>query len=208
MYDNCNLCLVGDCNARTADASDYLIFDKEICIEAGLESNSNDFMLSAEQLQELNIPLYRANKDIKSDQKGELLIDLCKSSGLMIVNGRVGRDKGVGNTTCSKVTKKGVSKSNIDYAIASTMLFHQITDFYVDIFDVNLSDCHSPISITLNSVSGAQGEIDVLSQNPTLDHDGASHEAQGNTPEKKLLNGIPRSKLLSKAPLMRSRLII
>ena len=50
-------------------------------------------------------------------------------SDLKIVNGRTGKDKLLGSYTCH--TNKG--KSTINYAIASTKMFPNIVDLYVDI---------------------------------------------------------------------------
>ena len=57
-------------------------------------------------------------------------------SDMKILNGRIGKDKSLGNFTC--YTTRG--SSTIDYAIASTELFPKFSDFYIDIMDSCMSD--------------------------------------------------------------------
>ena len=66
---------------------------------------------------------------------------------MIIVNGRTGSDKEIGDLTFK--SKKG--SSTIDYCIASPDFFPHIQDFQVDILDKNLSDKHSPIILTLKN---------------------------------------------------------
>ena len=77
----------------------------------------------------------RVNMDAYVNNNGKRLIELCKMSDLKIANGRIGRDKRLGNFTCH--TSNG--QSTIDYAIVSMELFPNIVDFYVDIVDKCLS---------------------------------------------------------------------
>ena len=56
------------------------------------------------------IPL-RTSKDSVLDNYGRRLLDLCKSTGLIIVNGRLGADKYIGDFTC--ITPRG--QSVMDY---------------------------------------------------------------------------------------------
>ena len=145
---NCEICLIGDWNSKTGTECDFIPLDSTIAVNTGLE-NDNEIFLSEGKLKELGIAHTRNNSDKKVDIRGERLIELCKSLGLLIVNGRVGRDRLLGRTTCEQSTKQGISKSTIDYATASYTLFKYILDFHVDIFDKTLSDVHCPISITL-----------------------------------------------------------
>ena len=50
------------------------------------------------------------------NRNGKKLIDFCKMSDMKILNGRIGKDKSLGNFTY--YTKRG--SSTIDYVIAST----------------------------------------------------------------------------------------
>ncbi len=73
----------------------------------------------------------------------QAFLDLCKSTGLLILNGGAGQDKSVGRTTCQNVTHH----STVDYAIASPTIFPKIEDFLVDIYDEFLSNHHCPFKI-------------------------------------------------------------
>ena len=64
---------------------------------------------------------------------------------MIIINGRTGSDREIGEVTFQ--SKNG--KSTIDYCITSPDFIPHIQDFQVDILDQNLSDKHSPIFLTL-----------------------------------------------------------
>ena len=84
------------------------------------------------------------------------LIELCKIYDLKIVNGRVGRDKHIGNYTC--YTSRG--KSTIDYALVSIDVFSSIDDFYIDVLDKCMSDVHCPICLTISCNKTVSNEIE------------------------------------------------
>ena len=83
----------------------------------------------------------RVNKDKIINENGKDLINLCKRNSMIIINGRTGSDREIGEVTFQ--SKNG--KSTIDYCIASPDFIPHIQDFQVDILDQNLSDKHSPI---------------------------------------------------------------
>jgi len=66
---------------------------------------------------------------------------------VIIVNGRTGSDRNIGDVTyrCHN------GNSTIDYCIISPDIIPFIQDFQVDILDKNLSDKHSPIVLTLKT---------------------------------------------------------
>ena len=80
----------------------------------------------------------------EADLFGHKLLNLCKTHNLQILNGRVGKDEGVG-----KYTTK--NNSVIDYAIAPPDLFVEITDFEILDFNPLMSDVHCPIIFSLLS---------------------------------------------------------
>ena len=88
-----NILIRGDFNAQTGNLVDCLLLDDEINnIEA------------------------RANRDTKINANGRLLIDLCKTKTIDILNGRIDEDKHIGEYTC--VTHNG--KRSVEYTVAST----------------------------------------------------------------------------------------
>ena len=96
----------------------------------------------ADLIDVFGIQKKRVNSDKVYNQFGCDLIDFCTSQGLLIMNGRTGKDKNSGKPTC-----KGVSV--VDYFIANPKLFSAVQDFDVLEFDKLLSDVHSPLYVVL-----------------------------------------------------------
>ena len=112
--------LVGDFNSRT----NIVTYFEDIFEHEGSILEENPHKLFFENPGIIN----RANEDKYLNNNGRKLIELCKISDLKIVNGRVGRDKHIGNYTgyTSRV------KSTIDYALVSMDVSSSIEDFYID----------------------------------------------------------------------------
>ncbi len=132
------ICLLGDLNARTGALNEYISIDE--CIKN--ELNVEDF----DDLELLGFNPERVNKDVNVNKYGRFLIEMCKSVGLYIVNGRVGHDKFIGDFTCTK-------NSTLDYVICSPCLFPYIIDFEVAPFNNVLSDIHCPLNIVFTGTS-------------------------------------------------------
>ena len=129
--------LLGDFNSRVGLKTD---FEYESELEGlYLEQDPLLFFFDKHDLLE------RINKDGYTNNNGNKLIELCKMSDLKIANGRMGKDRGIGNYTCH--TTNG--KSTIDFAILSMELFPYVDDFYVDILDKCMSDVHCPICLVM-----------------------------------------------------------
>lgn len=131
------LILMGDFNARTATKNDFTHFDNDITVDNVFQDESNS-------LKELNLQ-NRYSNDKVTNLNGNLLLELCKSFDLRILNGRFGDDKNVGDFTCH--TSQG--KSVVDYIITSDCLLPHVIDFKVDVFDKCLSDVHSPLCLSM-----------------------------------------------------------
>lgn len=100
LYSTCaNVYVVGDMNGRTSDFPDILDFDKYL--------EDNDLFSNIS-----HVPM-RVNKDHIVDSHGRKLLDLCKSSGFIIANGRLGDDYGIGEVTYHST--HGVS--TVDYLL-------------------------------------------------------------------------------------------
>ena len=132
--------LIGDFNSRTGSLNDILLMENNDDV---LDASNFDYPDIINILNDLNLPVNRSNKDIKINNNGKKLIDMCKCLELCIVNGRIGSDKSIGNTTCNDT-------STIDYVLCTPDLLPNITDFTVHDFDPLLSDKHRPISVSLN----------------------------------------------------------
>ena len=135
---NVPVILLGDFNSRVGTQTD-LQYD---CVHDGSHFEDNPSFLYFENHNLVN----RINKDTHVNKIGKQLIELCKMSDLKIANGRIGRDRVIGNYTCH--TTNG--KSTIDYAVISMELYPNIVDFYVDVFDNSMSDVHCPICLVIS----------------------------------------------------------
>ena len=116
--------LCGDFNARTGMLSDVPIDitgnDVHIdnCGMFPVTLFSNDTVITQQ----------RVSQDKQINSYGRELIDICKSLNMFIVNGRIGKDSGVGSFTRSDTTGSSV----VDYLLCSTLNFNIILDFEVD----------------------------------------------------------------------------
>ena len=141
------ICLVGDMNSRTGNLNDILTFEREVINFSETNEFAQDFFEISLFEGNDRINKKRVNKDKTVNSNGKKLIKLCKENNMIIVNGRTGSDKEIGDLTFN--SKKG--SSTIDYCVASPDFFPHIQDFHVDILDKNLSDKHSPIILTLET---------------------------------------------------------
>ena len=111
----------------------------------------NDSGFIADLLPDDYVPdqaLPRFSEDSICNEYGTCLLDLCKSSGLRIVNGRVGDDKYNGRVTCVK----GNGKSVVDYVLCKQELFDMISEFVID--EPNILSDHCMIKFSLIAKQG------------------------------------------------------
>ena len=99
--------------------------------------------------------LVRFSQDKKNvDNHGKLLLELCKAVGMLILNGRLGADKGIGR--CTRIADN--SSSVVDYVIATPDLFDHIDQFQVN-SKFPESD-HLPISFSLKTILSMTQDTD------------------------------------------------
>ena len=135
MYEKLGRCLVlGDFNARTSEDLDFCSDD-----------NIDDYVdLPFNYIQD--VPLSRSNQDTSQvNPHGKKLLDLCKSSGLRIVNGRTLGDTN-GRYTCFSYNG---NPSVIDYALASNSLLRYVCTFRVN--DPSVHSIHCSLSLLLKT---------------------------------------------------------
>ena len=127
---NCLVC--GDFNARTSDETDYCSAD-----------NINNYLqLPNSYIQD--VPLARMNLDPSElNCNGEKLPEMCKSSGIRIINGRFLGDS-LGNPTC--YSPNG-SPSTIDYMLMSSSALNMIRSFEVN--NLTTSSIHCSLSLKM-----------------------------------------------------------
>ena len=133
----------GDINARTAKLPDYVKLDQYISDQFDFDDDIANFFDKTEILKNLNIPVERSPLDVKTNNTGYWLTDVCKNNNIFIVNGRVGKDKGIGRKTFRET-------STIDYTICTANCFTFLTQFEVIELDPIFSDGHSLLSWSLN----------------------------------------------------------
>ena len=164
-YNDYKVCIIGDMNSRTANQPDFVEVDEHLLEATGLTECLSDLFVNEHNLEKLDIPKVRYNEDKTLDNNGRKLIEFCKNTGMLIVNGRVGKREETGRLTCKK-------SSTVDYAIASIDLFPHINDFCIDTFDRCLSDVHCPITLELNQIISpmlniSETEVEVEKNEPT-----------------------------------------
>ncbi|KAK3098000.1 hypothetical protein FSP39_015209 [Pinctada imbricata] len=136
--------LTGDFNARTSNLPDYIESDQ---LHGGLTRFlSAVFDYCSDESLEL-----RKTSDLNTNDYGYKLLSLCRSSGLRILNGRVGDS--------SEFTfAGGRGLSVIDYLILAPDAFRLISDFRID--DFNVYSDHAPLLISLICRSHQQNDHD------------------------------------------------
>jgi hypothetical protein len=140
----CSTLLFGDFNSRTANHTDCLLLDDAISEALDFSEEIRRDLFNEEEMYSNGINPVRHSLDSSSDKYGDRLLELCKALGLYILNGRVGSDKGIGQTTCK-------DSSLVDYVIGSAELVQHVNSFKVLPFDPMLSDCHNPVHITFKN---------------------------------------------------------
>ena len=124
--------LLGDCNARTGYLDDFMTeCDNDVNFIPLPVNYSSDRMMK------------RNNLDKVVTTNGRSLINICKTSGLRILNGRVPGDF-LGAFTC--ITPRG--SSLVDYCIASDSLVQKVISLSVGLHTEYSQHC--PIIINLN----------------------------------------------------------
>ena len=133
----------GDINARTGKLTDHVKLDNYFSDLFYFDEDMANLLDKTDILDNLGIPLTRSSMDKKTNTTGYWLIDQCKNNNLFIVNGRVGKDKGFGNTTFR-------DKSTIDYTLCTAECFRLFDTFEVIKLDPLFFDGHRLLSWSLN----------------------------------------------------------
>ena len=137
-----DIMLMGDINARTSNAPDYICGDSDIAIPIYIDDT---------------IPP-RNSLDRVLDNRGKHLLEICIQSHLCILNGRCLGDT-LGNFTCHNYNGSSV----VDYSIVSETLYKNIIYFNVEKFNGSLSD-----HCMINTLLEIQKPINIQSININL----------------------------------------
>ena len=119
--------VTGDLNSRVSNKCDYIIQDR-----INTEYDDADYCPDNTSV--------RASVDCTFNSHGVKLLDLCKSTCLRIVNGRVGN-------SCKHTFYSNNGSSVIDYLLANEYSFSSISDFIVH--DFNEFSDHAPLHFSL-----------------------------------------------------------
>ena len=134
------ICIVGDMNSRTATIDDFIVADRYI---------NDDFIDNDDYIPK------RKNKDFVLDTYGQKLISLCKSTNIIIANGRYQMDKDIGqHTFCSH---KGMSM--VDYLLFEKEFLH---NNYIDEFDIlkfNEFSDHAAVYFTMGKINTTNNPV-------------------------------------------------
>ena len=84
----------------------------------------------------------RCSKDSNINNEGRLLLETCKSNNLLILNGRCGKDRGVGSFTYKNT-------SVIDYTVVSAQILKFISNFEIIELDTLYTDYHCLLNTTV-----------------------------------------------------------
>ena len=128
--------LTGDLNARTGKTHDYILPDRHNFLEENEEADN---------------PLFpeRNSEDTKTDNRGEELLELCKSLNLVILNGRKPGDM-FGKVT--SIQSKGCSV--VDYVVSDFETFDNVSSLNVGKYTPWLLD-HCALHLDIFDSDGA-----------------------------------------------------
>jgi hypothetical protein len=118
----------GDTNSRIGSKSD--------CINYDILLYDHDYLA-----MDTFIP--RTTTDRGTNRFGEQLLDLCKSTDIRIVNGRLDSDANLGKPTCYTYNGNSV----VDYLLTKACNFENISEFRVH--DLTAHSNHAPISFSV-----------------------------------------------------------
>ena len=85
----------------------------------------------------------RSSQDPTTNKQGEVLLGLCKSKNMFILNGRCDKDKNIGKFTFRDT-------SVIDYVICSPDCLGKVKSFEITDLDTLFADGHSLLSIVIS----------------------------------------------------------
>ena len=127
-----NFVFCGDLNSRTSVNPDFVLDDNLLEMD----------VLPPEYCIDVNTN--RQSQDRCTNDNGNRLLELCKQTGLRIMNGRVCNDRDIGRYTF--VGSRG--SSVVDYVIATQNLFKNVTSF--NVHEPNILSDHCVVDFTLS----------------------------------------------------------
>ena len=136
-----NTLVMGDLNGRTKQGEDFVRDEEDKHCPADSPIYFRDSIFN------------RHNKDpTPIDQQGKLILEMCKSTGLRILNGRTFGDS-IGNFTRYPLHKSNEKPSSIDYALCGHSLISDIYSFSVLPFTPLSDHCCLSTSVKINRIT-------------------------------------------------------
>ena len=156
-----DIIITGDLNAHTQIELDYVIEPPgKDCVQQDgtydyIENFNYENISTITSLYEKGY-LGRYSCDIlPTNNNGKLLLNLCKSRGMLIMNGRIFKDKSKGE--CTWFNSKG-KQSLVDYVLASARLFFQFRSF--EIYPKVPESDHRPVIFSVNCNYDSESSIE------------------------------------------------
>ena len=143
--------LSGDFNGRTSTIEDYTECDMFLADLFDFDTDAINFFSAIDRLSDYNILRDRKSMDTHSNNHGYKLIDLCKNHNLFICNGRLDKDRLIGQFTFRKT-------SVIDYTLGTIDALRLIDQFSIFETDTIYSDGHSILSHAFAPSNSATNE--------------------------------------------------
>ena len=137
-------------------------------------------------LENLSISLFRKSRDNNTNTNGHRLIQICRNNNIFILNGRVHKDRNLGNFTFR-------NKSVFDYVLSTAESFQYVINFEISETDFLFSDGHSAVTWALRcnplptSVIASSLSSD---STPSLQHYGKLKYKWGNNLKEEFANNL------------------
>ena len=146
VQDKGDILIAGDLNSRIGVKQDILLnFNRNDDFLNVFNEQMYEHVITENDLLENGMSIYRANSDKGSNDYGPKLIQLCNTCDMAVLNGRAGKDKGIGKTTfCGP---KG--ESTVDFVLCSKNVLKYILKFEIS-DHVHFSD-HKMVMFSVKS---------------------------------------------------------
>ena len=87
---------MGDLNARTCNKADFVDADEFLTHYFSFDDSMGDSLNISSKTEKTNLSKYRVSQDKITNNEGNMLLDMCNSNSMLILNGRCGKDKNNG----------------------------------------------------------------------------------------------------------------
>ena len=135
--------LTGDFNAGIQTLDNFLDADDFLARHFDFDASMQEFYNASSILPIVKMSRNRISNEKTTNNGGRLLLEVCKSSNLFILDDRCGKDKGIGSFTFKNL-------SIIGYSIGSSQFLKFVSDFEIVKLDSLYTNDHYLLCTTLN----------------------------------------------------------